>query len=116
MPRISDADVKAILDTDLETTPFIAAATLMIDAYLISAGLPAVLLTEIERWLAAHLACIRDPRFREARTGGDAMVFERGQAGQGLSATSYGQQVLLLDTSGILALVTTTKRASIRVD
>ena len=74
------------------------------------------LLKEIERWLAAHFACIRDPLFREARTAGDQMVFERGQAGTGLSATSYGQQALLLDTSGILAQVTTTKRASFKVD
>ena len=114
--RVSDADVKQILTTSVDTQPFIVAASLLIDRHLASQNLSAALLLEIERWLAAHFACVRDPRLRDVRDGDTGVQYERGKAGEGLSATSYGQQVLLLDPTGILAQVTTTKRASIKVD
>jgi hypothetical protein len=115
-PRVDDAGVKTILDTSLDTTPFITVAHLLVEQHLANQGVSEDLLTELERWLAAHFACIRDPRFREARTAGEGMVFELGKPGEGLAATTYGQQALLLDPTGRLALVTTTKRASIKVN
>jgi len=114
--RVADADVKAILETTVDTDPFILAASLLIDRYLVPAGLPHALLTEIERWLAAHLVCIRDPRLHEARAGEVSMRLERGRAGVGLQATSYGSQVKLLDPTGLLDEAMTTKRAYIKVD
>lgn len=114
--RVTDPEVKAILDTSIDTTPFITLASLQIDQHLASAGLSAALLKELERWLAAHLACIRDPRFTQVRTEGDAFTYEQGKMGMGLQATRYGQQVLAMDPTGILADVTTTQRASFKVD
>ena len=114
--RVTDADVKAILDTTVNTEPFIVAASLLIDTHLASAGLSLALLTEIERWLAAHLVCIRDPRLHEARADSVSLRFERGKPGSGLDATGYGSQVKLLDPTGILDTVLTMKRATFNVD
>lgn len=111
--RVRDAEVKEIIDTALNTGPFVQAASLLVDRHLGSAGLSAAELKEIERWWAAHLVAIRDPRFVQVRTEGDAIVYERGKMGEGLRATSYGQQVLTLDWTGTLARATTAKRATI---
>lgn len=105
MARVTHADVTAIMVTTLDTTPFIAAATLLVDAYLLDAGLDAGLLFEIERWWAAHLATIQSPGVSHRRIGDTALQYERGKLGMGLEATLYGQQVLLFDTSGTLAEV-----------
>ena len=103
MPRVSDTEVKQILDTTIDTTSFITAATLLVDQHLLAAGLPTALLKEIERWLAAHLACVRDPRFRDTQDGSVSMTFEVGKEGAGLAATTYGQQVLAMDPTWRLA-------------
>lgn len=116
MARVDDAGVKTILATSIDTTPFIQTATLMVDTYLLNAGLSADLLTEIERWLAAHFACIRDPRLRESRADTVSVVTERGQAGTGLQATSYGQQVAMLDPTGNLERGMTTQSTVIKVN
>jgi hypothetical protein len=116
MQRVSDQDVKEIIATQLNTQPFIQLATLLVDQYLLNKGIAEALLTEIERWWAAHLVCVREPRLKDARTDGDAMSWQRGAAGKGLASTDYGQQVLALDPTGTLATVTTTKRASFNVD
>ena len=103
MPLVTDSDVKQILDTDVDTTPFINAADLIVTQYLTTSGLSTAMLTEIERWLAAHLTCMMDPR-ETAKAMGDARVsFEQGTLGAGLQSTRYGQQVLLLDWTGTIA-------------
>lgn len=115
--RVSDAEVKEILDTSISTTPFITAANLIVNQHLLNAALSDELLTEIERWLAAHLACMRDPRLRDAATeGGTRASYERGAAGKGLDATSYGQQVKLLDPTGLLNKAMDAVVASFKVD
>lgn len=111
--RVSDADVKEIFPTTLNTQPFILAASAMVDHYLAQAAMSSALLREIERWLAAHLACAADPRLVEAGTDGDRLKYASGTLGTGLSSTPYGQAVLSMDTSGILAATTTTKRAKV---
>lgn len=103
--RTSDAKVKEILDTDItDTTPFITAANLVVTDKLGGQDLSDDYLEEIERWLAAHLACARDPRHKAEKTG-DASVTFTGNFGEGLQSTPYGQHVLLLDPTGILAKV-----------
>lgn len=114
--RVSDVDVKAIIDTSVDTQPFIVMASLLVNRHLGSQGLDYALLRELERWLAAHFVCIRDPRYVQVKTEGDAFTYEHGKMGQGLSATSYGQQVIALDPTGILAQTTMTQRASFKVD
>ena len=114
--RVTDLDVKAILDTEVNTQPFITAASLLVDHHLLSAGLSAALLKEIERWLAAHFTAVRDPRFTQIKTEQDAFVYSHGKMGQGLMSTMYGQQVIAMDPTGLLVQATTKQPASFRVD
>lgn len=102
--RVSADDVRAIcdLDADLNVEPFILVASALVDAHLASVGLSATMLTEIERWLAAHFACVYDPRLTEMGTGPDRVRYEGGATGEGLKSTRYGQQAVALDSSGTL--------------
>jgi hypothetical protein len=113
---VLDSDVKAILDTTIDTNPFIMAASLLVTQYLGSAGLSENLLFELTRWLAAHLACIRDPRFLQVKTDTMGLTYQQAKPGTGLHATSYGAQCALLDPTGILEVAMSTKRASIHFD
>jgi hypothetical protein len=119
MPRTTDAAVKEIIETGLNTMPFIMAASTLVTAYLESSGLPESQLTEIERWWTAHLVTIREPRPHQTRLGESSVTFVEGDLGKGLESSFYGQVVLQLDTSGTLAGATTEdalKRATFDVD
>jgi hypothetical protein len=99
---VTDVMVKTIFDTSIDTTPFITTSTLIVDEELLSEGMTDARLTQINLYLAAHFACIRDP-LAESQKMGDAQEKYQGKTGMGLEATFYGQQVKLLDSSGILA-------------
>lgn len=103
MARVTEAQVTAILDTDLDDlSPFITAASLVVDRVAAAdSTLAAADLLEIERWLAAHFAAIRDERAHSQRQG-DSSVTYQGKTGKGLEFTSYGQQAMALDPTGIL--------------
>jgi len=101
--RVTDADVKAIFDTAMDTTPFITTANLIVDEELVSFGLTEARLTEIEKYLAAHFACLKDPRIAKEKIGDAENTYQVVKAGNGLEGTSYGQQVQLLDSTGRLA-------------
>lgn len=102
MARVTDAEVKEIFDTDIaDTTPFITVANILVTDVLGSESLSTTLLKEIERWLAAHFASMRDPRIQREKLG-DADVTYHGKSAMGLDGTPYGQQAKLLDTSGKL--------------
>ena len=104
MARVLQTDVESIYENDdsIDLTAFIDAANALVTDVLTGSGLSASMLKEIERWLAAHLVSIRDKRAASVRIGGAETTFE-GKYGLGLNHTSYGQQVLLLDTSGNFA-------------
>ena len=112
--RTTEAEVKQIIDTALvedELSPFLTAANLIVTSALGAAGFVDAHLAEIERWLAAHLVAIRDPRLMSQKIGdADATYAGFTQFGKGLEFTAYGQQVLLLDTSGKLAAIQNAKR------
>jgi hypothetical protein len=116
MARVTEYDVQDILPTTIPLHPFILAATTIVDHHLGTLGLSAALLKEIERWLTAHLVCVRQPRWTEMRDGDTATVLEQGDMGKGLYATRYGAQVALLDPTGILVGIGVKKRAYIKVD
>lgn len=104
--RVTAAEVREIIDVseDLSLNAFIIAGNALVTAKLSGSGLDEDLLKEIERWTAAHFVAIRDPRVRE-RSLGDAKekyALSGGYSG-GLDATPYGQQAMVLDTTGILA-------------
>ena len=108
MARVVAADITAIMDIDAsitDLTPFITMGNLFVDSALSGEGLSEALLTEIEKNVVAHLICARDPRAAEERAGqgGDISVKYMGKWGEGLKATPYGQNALLLDSTGKLA-------------
>ena len=103
MARVTSSDVAAIceLDATIPVDPFIAVATLLVDEELaIKNVLSAARLKEIERYLAAHFYCVRDPR-AQSESAGVSQSYE-GSASDGLKRTRFGQQAIILDTTGRL--------------
>jgi len=105
MPRVTDAEVFAIIDTTLtDIDVFINTANMMVTSWLETAGLTDETLKEIERYLAAHVLSVQDQRVKS--TGVDVLSESyQGQWGMGLNGTSYGQMAILLDTSGTLGKI-----------
>ncbi len=116
MPRVVPSDVIAIRPTTQEVLPFLLTASTLVDTYMTQAGYAASLLAEIEKWWCAHLMEATDPRAMTTALGDTRVTRSQGKLGKGLEGTMYGQQVLLLDTSGLLVGIGTMKRASIWVD
>ena len=108
--RVIAEDVIKILDTNLADTNvenYITVANLMVDPNLIGKGLSDVVLTEIEKWVSAHLIKSTKERQPQEIEIGDARekygsFGKYGSIGEGLATTSYGQIATLLDTSGTL--------------
>lgn len=113
--RTTDADVKAIITTQLDTVPFILTASLLVDTYLASANLSNTLLREIEKYWAAHLVRLREPQVIHKEIDETVVKYATPKAAEGLASTGYGQTVLDL-TGGLLAQTTTAQRALLRVD
>jgi len=108
--RVTENEVKAIIDTDLsDITAFITAANLTVTKRLGSeTTLSADQKKEIERWLSAHLIASsnKDMGARDVNSERtlDAQITYAGETDKGLEATRYGQMVLVLDTSGKMAV------------
>lgn len=103
--RTTYAEVSEIIATTLtsaQINAFINSASRTVTTVLADAGLAADVLEDIEMWLAAHLLSTRDQRVASEGLG-PANVRYQGNTGLGLDATLYGQQVKLLDTTGLLA-------------
>lgn len=100
--RVTDAEVLEIIDSSLtDLTPFITVASQQVDRISDAGSLSDAVLKEIERWLAAHFVAIRDKQTSQSKVGDASHTYE-GKTGMGLSFTRYGQQALLLDTTGTL--------------
>jgi hypothetical protein len=115
--RVTVAEVQEIIDTDLalgHIAAFINTAHHLVDEYLLNKGLSSDILAEIEKWLAAHFLSMKDQRKSQERMGADWNVVYQGKTDMGLNATLYGQQALVLDTTGSLAS-TGLKRATFEV-
>ncbi len=110
--RVSPTDVKAIFETTVDLSAFIMAADLLIDELMTDAGYSEAHLKEIARWLSAHYACTLDPRLLSEKVAGADVKYQT-KVGDGLEASSYGQQVLTLDTKGILKSIIGKKAAII---
>jgi hypothetical protein len=110
--RVDDTEVEAIIDTEshIDTDAFITTANAMVDEYLADSDLSAAILTEIEKYLAAHFIAIKQ-RVLKSEKYGDAKDDYAVKVGMGLDATPYGQQVKILDSSGLLANVGAKRRA-----
>ncbi len=108
MPRVSAAEVKVLIDTDRDPIPFIDIATLMVDEDL--ATLTPVMsddrLLQIELYLAGHFLAITEERggLAGSETGESKETYFV-KSDQGLNLTRFGQQAILLDTTGTLAAI-----------
>jgi len=113
-PRNEEADVKAILETNLklsQITPFLEDADVMVTnllegkQYTDPTGtvvtISAATLKAIERWIAAHFASMWDKRVAESDVEPSSFTFE-GETGKRLDFTRYGQQAINLDPTGCL--------------
>ena len=113
-----DKVIEILDDTSLEDAiieSFINGAYTFVTAQLSSKITNEDLLTEIERWVAAHMiASTRERTAKEEQAGG-AQIKYTGQWGTGLDGTSYGQMAVMLDTTGTLAALVQRKgKASMR--
>lgn len=115
--RVTATEVKEIIPTDYSdalVNAFVNTAHQVVDDNLLSAGVAAGTLTQIELWLAAHLVAVSDQREVRVSEGDSETEYHRFQAGLGLAATLYGQQVKVLDWTGRLSALGN-KRAVIEV-
>ena len=110
MARVLPADLAQIYPDVVEDvdsfTPFIETANLMITEELGSSGLSADRLKKIELYLAAHLACITLERggLMKRKVGESEDTYQTpGFNTLGLVTTRFGQQVVILDTTGKMA-------------
>lgn len=105
MARTSVSEVKNIIPTsigDSEIQSYIDTATALVDASL-DGKLSDALLTQIEKWITAHL--MSTTRLRQLKSGkaGPASAEYFGKDGMGLNSSTYGQQAILLDSTGTLS-------------
>lgn len=112
-PLVIESDVRALvgsLDASLTTlTPFITTAHMLIDEEFVDSGLSAARLAQIELYLSAHFAKVRDPSVSSEGAGGISASY-RGSAGMGFQFTEWGQQAMLLDPTGILSRLNNPQR------
>ena len=104
--RVTEEDVLAILPADTgldygDIDPYIVSANALVTDLLADEHTDAVL-TEIEKWLSAHMASVVRERLIKKAGAGGAMVEYAGWWTDGLGSIQYGQMVLMLDTSNIL--------------
>lgn len=104
--RTTDEAVEAIIDVDedIELTPFIAAASSLVD-YIAADDAGALLadsqLLIIETWLSAHFYAVRESRLLREEIG-EVRVTYQSKVDLNLAVTHYGQMAMTLDTSGVL--------------
>lgn len=112
--RTTATEVKQIIETtliDSVVESYISAANTLMNSVLeleeseeSSGEANHLRYTEIERWLAAHMIASTKERMAKSEEAGGAKITYMGDSGFGLQSTTYGQMVLLLDTSGAFAV------------
>ena len=104
-----DADaVKEIIDTDLtdaRINRFLNAAYYIAKPTVSNLGDcgGSSMFCELVLWLAAHLMTMYQRQTKSESVAGEWSVSYLGKEGLGLEASLYGQQVLVMDCSGMLA-------------
>ena len=103
--RTNSTDVLAILDNcEVDTSvidDLITAASALVDkVFTGDTDMSTTLLTEIEKWLTAHMISVSLHRTTSDEKVGDASQRFTGQWGKMLESTPYGQMVLTMDFTG----------------
>lgn len=103
--RVNVEDVREIFDsslTDVQLSPYIDVANSIVTDKLGSSTLGDSRLADIERFLTAHIVSLTRSREGVEEKIGEARVKYADIFGKGLEATSFGQMVMVLDTTGKL--------------
>ena len=107
MARVTSAEVKELISTTETITAHINAANVLVTEKLGgNATMTADHLKEIERWLAAHfVASSIERQAGKEKIGATAVEYAGFNTSglQGLGLTTYGQQDIMLDTTGTLS-------------
>ncbi len=119
--RVTADGVKTVIETSIKdedvTAHMIHTANLFVDTHLLSENHSEPILTEIEKYLAAHLVALTEEKGGVTRSKmGDADESYANVFDTGFRSTRYGQMAITLDTSGVLArLAITNAKAEFRV-
>lgn len=106
---IRDSDIKQLIDTERDTTPFIAAAQLIVTETLVCTGQSQARLDLITKYLAAHFCSLTEEqgglvRSKQGDTEEDYIpATSYREAPTAFQMSRYGTQAMALDTSGKLA-------------
>lgn len=104
--RTTSSAVEEIIevDTDIDLTPFIEAASALVDVHCAAknSAYTATELELIERWLSAHCYCVRDPRATFESVGKLQSTYQS-KVDLCLYTSHYGQMAMMLDWYGGLA-------------
>lgn len=109
MATATVAMVKEVMDTNLsdaDITAHINIASDLVTTALVSSGLGSTRITNIERYVAAHLIAMRDRLAGQTSAewlSSEAKVEFSGKWGEALKSTNYGQTAIVLDTTGTLS-------------
>ena len=105
MARTTEAEVIEIMEgytaASSTVTPFLVTANVLVTkVFSGDSAIGSTLKEEIEKWLTAHMISCTIHRTTSEEKVGDASAKYTGYWGKNLEATSYGQMVKLLDTTG----------------
>lgn len=109
---VSEADVKAVIQTSLDVSPMITTAEVIVAEVLQGKGLSSALTDQITIYLAAHFVCLNEEYggLRRSKMGdADESYRVPGDKDVGLALTRYGQQAMMMDITGSLAAVSANK-------
>lgn len=109
--RTTSIAVAGIIEVDVSIPldPFIETGSALVDSFAAQSKLDAARLELIERWLSAHFYAMRDPRTSDERAGPVAARYQSAVALR-LNTSHYGQMAMVLDTSGLLSLLSKSRR------
>lgn len=104
MARVTESQVRGLTGdgSDVDASPAIDAANLFVNEEIPSTVSDARKV-QIELWLAAHFLDITKRSPLAAETVGESSERYHNIYHAGLRSTRFGQQAILLDTSGVLA-------------
>lgn len=101
-------EVRAIIDTNIEDDnieSYIDSASSLLSIWFSGVTASQELLTELEKWVAAHLIAMTKERQAKEEGAGGAYIRYAGVFGTGLKTTSYGQTAIEIDTTNTLRSV-----------
>jgi len=120
MPRVTEAEVRAVLETDEEVslTGFISDAGVFVDRAVLQAQSNSAEITSqeaklMEKYIAAHLYALFEQKPLKERVGRSSVTYV-GKSGMGLESTVWGQTALSIDSTGSLATVTGTETDNVK--